>query len=373
MTPRIERLESLKALKKVDAFLFTSTVTIKYLSGYYYNFETGHSPFHLLPSALLVVPTQVTGLVIADDEAWKFNVPESGILVRPYESYVFEKALDYEKQFMTQLVDLIRQTGTGNGCIGIENNFMPYSVATALKNQFPEIRFVDISSDIAEMRVIKDADEIELIRKAATLCDVGQEAVLRHSKPGISELDLFSIVRGAMENSGGTRVPFLADLVSGKTTASAGGNPSGKIIEDNDLIISDLVPCLNGYWGDSCNTVALKDPTLEQKKTFERVREALEIGINAVKTGVMAMEVDRLMREHTGGFPHHGGHGVGVQYHEEPRIVPYNNTKLRPGMVITLEPGIYKEDFGIRLEHLMVVTETGCELLTKFKHRFEID
>ena len=75
--------------------------------------------------------------------------------------------------------------------------------------------------------------------------------------------------------------------------------------------------------------------------------------------------------DHIGNFPHHGGHGVGTVYHEEPRIVPYNNSLLEPNMVIALEPAIYKEDYGIRLEHLVVVTETGCEILTNFQHRFE--
>ena len=101
------------------------------------------------------------------------------------------------------------------------------------------------------------------------------------------------------------------------------------------------------------------------------VKEALDIAINAIRPGVMAMEIDRLMRKHIGNFPHHGGHGVGTMYHEEPRIVPYNDMELLSNMVIALEPAIYHDGYGIRLEHLVVVTQTGCEIMSKFNHRFE--
>jgi len=77
------------------------------------------------------------------------------------------------------------------------------------------------------------------------------------------------------------------------------------------------------------------------------------------------------MRRHIGNFPHHGGHGVGTMYHEEPRIVPYCETELLPGMVIALEPGVYNDGYGIRLEHLVAVTQTGCRILTRFNHQFE--
>ncbi len=148
----------------------------------------------------------------------------------------------------------------------------------------------------------------------------------------------------------------MSDLSSGVSTNSGGGMPTDKIIEHGDLILSDFQACLQGYWGDSCSTMVIGSPTAEQKKTFTLVQEALEIGIEAMKPGVQANEIDRLMREHIGNYPHHSGHGVGTAYHEGPRITPYNDIQLVPGMIIALEPAIYKEEYGIRLEHLMLVT-----------------
>jgi Xaa-Pro aminopeptidase len=161
----------------------------------------------------------------------------------------------------------------------------------------------------------------------------------------------------------------MTDLVSGKATSTGGGNPTDRIIQENDLILSDLTPCLHGYWGDTCNTMVVGTPTAEQRKVFMLVREALEMGIDMIHPGIEAREVDLKMRRHLeaeGGFGHHGGHGVGTAYHEEPRIAPYNNMILQPAMVIALEPAVYKHDFGIRLEQLAVVTQTGCELISRF-------
>jgi len=194
---------------------------------------------------------------------------------------------------------------------------------------------------------------------------------LKYAKEGMTELELFSLVHKEMEVSVGYRVPLMSDLSCGAGTNSGGGMPTDKIIQRGDLILSDFQPCLQGYWGDSCNTMVLGSPTSEQKKTFTLVQEALEIGIGAMKPGVPANEIDRLMREHIGNYPHHSGHSVGAAYHEGPRITPYNDIPLVPGMIIALEPAIYREEYGIRLEHLMLVTPSGCEVLTKFKHRFE--
>jgi len=372
VTSRIEKLKEIRKTKNVDAFLITSSASIKYLTGYFYNFETGPSPFHLLPAALVVGNS--ASLVIADNESHQLSTPNPAFSIRNYESYVYEKPLEGTKQFLIQLHEVYKQKGIGSARIGIEQSSFPYVVAQSLLSQYPGIEFVDISPEIAYLKAIKDSDEIEYIRKAANLSDVGQAAVLKYAKDGLTELDLFSKVRLEMETVAGARVPMMTDLVSGATTASGGGNPTNKIIHKNDLVLTDLTPCLNGYWGDSCNTIVVGTPTKEHRRIFTMVKEALEIGIDTVRPGVQAKDVDFAMRNHLaaeGGFGHHGGHGVGTFYHEEPRIVPYNTMVLEPGMVIALEPAVYKKDYGIRLEHLVLVTMDGCDVLTKFYHCLE--
>lgn len=374
MKGRIEKLSEIKKAKKIDAFLITSLASLKYLSGYFFYFEHGVSPFQLLPAALFVAPELNASLVLADNETQHLPSIDSSISVKAYESYVYEKPIDHAAQFLFQLNEVFKEASINNGRLGVELNELPASILLLLTSQYPGIELVDITDEITRLRIIKDKDEIESIRKAASLSDIGQATVLRLAKSGMSELELFNLVRREMEESVGTRVPLMADFVSGAATATGGGLPTSKIINEGDLILTDFTPCLNGYWGDSCSTIVVGAPTTEQSKIFNLVREALEIGINAIRPGIQAKEVDIAMRQHLeaeGNFGHHGGHGVGVVYHEEPRITPYNTMLLQTGMVIALEPAVYKNDYGIRLEHLVTVTNGGCEVLTKFIHRFE--
>ena len=371
MRQRINKLNKIQKTKSIDAFLITSAASVKYFSGYFYYFGTGNSPFHLIPAALFIVPGKSSAIVIADNELGQVSSLDPVFSVKPYTSYIYEKPLEFTKHFLSRINEMIRQSKLEDTSIGIEQNTLPHVISQSLITAFPGIKFTDVSPDLASLRMVKDPDEIEQITKAANLCDIGQVAVLKHARVGMRELELFSLVRSEMEAAAGARLPLMVDLVSGKNTASAGGLPTNKRIENGDLILSDITPCLNGYWGDSCNTMAVSKPSPAQKKTFHLVKEALDIGINAIRPGVKACEIDRLMRQHIGNYPHHSGHGIGTMYHEEPRIVSYNKTELTPDMVIALEPGIYVKNYGIRLEHIVLVTEKGCEKLTKFEHCFE--
>lgn len=366
------RLEELAKTKRLDAFILTSDTSLKAYSGYWYNFETGKSPFHVIPAALLIIPGRSMLLILADDQQGNTWVIHDGLEIDYYSSYSYETPLDFQNSFCQKINDSLRQA-RGLRRIGMEKTSLPAAIYEFLKNQFPFYQWIDCGPDLEMMRAIKDEDEIELIREAAAFADIGQQAAVENAVFGISELELFALVRKHMESNAACRIPLMADLLSDVRTSTGGGPPTEKILEPNDIILCDLTPCLNGYWGDSCNTFHLGEPDTEQWKAYRLVKEALEIGIESLKPGITAMEVDRRMRDHLspyGGFPHHGGHGVGSQYHEHPRITPYNDMILETGMVIALEPAVYTKRFGIRLEHLAVVRSSGPQLLTMFDHQF---
>ncbi len=371
---RIERLKRIQKTSDLDAFLFTSSSTVTCLSGYFYNFEIGSSPFQLLPAALVLVPSRNTALILADNESFEPAGIGSGIMIKTYASYLFEKPLDFRAQFLLKLYETFEENSLSKARIGIEKDSLPLAVSQALSAAWPDLEFVDISDEIRYIKAVKDTDEIEHIRKATALCDIGQAAVLKHAIAGMTELELFSMIRTEMEALVGTRVPIMLDLVCGERTEEGGGIPSNKIIRRGELVLSDLTPCLNGYWGDTCNTIAIGKPTPEQKKNFKLIEEALQMAIDFIKPGIRANEVDQMLRKHllpVGEYGHHSGHGVGTTNHEEPRIVPYNSMVIEKNMVIALEPAIYANGYGMRLEHLVLVTETGCEKISKFKHCLE--
>jgi Xaa-Pro dipeptidase len=374
MANRIERLKNIGNAKSIDAFLFTSLSTIKCFSGYYYNFEIGPSPFQFLPAALLIVPSRNSSIIIADNESFESEGSASEILVKLYESYVYKKPLDFTAQFLLQLHETLNENNLMHARIGIEQNSLPFVVSQSITSEYPNLKLVDVTDAINYLKAVKDIDEIENIRKATALCDIGQAAVLKHARAGLTELELFSLIRTEMEASVGTRVPIMLDLVSGARTEEGGGIPSNNIIRQGNLVLSDLTPCLKGYWGDTCNTVVIGKPTEIQYDHFKLVQHALQSAIEFIKPGIKAKEVDQLLRKHlssVGEYGHHSGHGVGTTNHEEPRIVPYNEMMLEENMVIALEPAIYTKGYGIRLEHLVLVNESGCEPISKFNHCFE--
>lgn len=372
MISRIEKLNEIKKNQQVDAFFICSPSSVKYFSGYFFYFEYGSSPFQLIPAILMVVPEQGIRLILADNEMGQMPFIDPALDVQTYETYTFEKPPDPAGSCIKKLVEFILENKLTASRIGIERDAMPFGIVQVLKELFPLMEWINVSAAFTRLKSVKDIDEIDCIRRAAHLADIGQATVLKFAREGMSELELFSLAHRNMEAEAGSRVPLMADLSGGPGTASGGGMPTNNIIRAGDLLLSDFTPCLNGYWGDSCNTIVVgSTPTAAQKKTFIRVREALEIGIQAMKPGVRADTIDRLMRDHIGNYPHHSGHGVGTMYHESPRIVPYNDAVLEKDMVIALEPAIYENDYGIRLEHLILVTSSGAEVLTRFQHCFE--
>ncbi len=369
---RFDRLQRLMDSKKLSAAIYTNASTIKCLSGYGYFFETGPSPFHVLPATLFCLRNSESSLLLASDEMNNAANVFPNIKVLSYTGYAYKEPLHFTNDFLNQSLDILEGKISADAIIGIEINSFPYSLYQVLTGQFPGIKFIDITQDIINIRAVKDEDEIDHIRAAAGIADIGQESVLKYAEEGMTELELFSKVRLDMDMLAGKRTPVMTDVLTGHRTATGGGNPSKKVIEKNDLILTDFTPCLNGYWGDSCSTITIGIPTAPEQKDFTLVLKALNEGINAIRPGAVAKDIDQVMRktlESEGGFEHHGGHGVGTVYHEEPRIVPYNDKIIEPGMVIALEPALYKTDYGIRLEHLILVTVDGNEVLTKFNHR----
>jgi Xaa-Pro dipeptidase len=367
--PRWEKLAAAMKEFQVNHLLLTSLASLRYFTGYAAGIETGPSPFSPLMGAFLWIAGEQPRLFLADMESSESVVP--GLEVTPFESYTVEKPLAAARDLTAKLLTSLEKLPTSR--TGIESDDLPAGIFERLRTACPRVEFHDITSWLARLRMLKDAEEIALLREALGLCDLGQELTKKFARGGMTEVELFAEVRKGMETRASGRLPLLADLVSGPRTAQIGGPPSSRVIQEGDLIISDLVPRHRGYWGDTCNTCVVGEATAEQRKIFGGIAGALAEGISEVHPGIRACDLDAGLRKRVlrlgGGYPHHSGHGLGVTWHEEPRIVPYNPLALQPGMVIALEPGIYfKDRFGLRLEHTILVTGKGAEILSKFKH-----
>lgn len=227
------------------------------------------------------------------------------------------------------------------------------------------------SEVLANLRLKKDAAEIDAIRRASALTDRVSEEIRDLDFTGASERDLAREIDSKLAEAGGEGPSFETIVASGPNGARPHHRHGERTIESGDPVVLDFGTRLDGYPSDQTRThVFAGDLSEKFEDVHEVVREAQQAAVEIVSPGVPAKTVDRAAREvieragYGEAFTHRTGHGVGIEVHEPPYIVAGNDRELEPGMVFSVEPGIYLEgEFGVRIEDLVVVTETGCERL----------
>jgi len=289
----------------------------------------------------------------------------SGCTVFAYLGYTIEAPIDGPAQL---LAALHKVAGAANvGRIGVEERTLPLFLRAALPEH---AALVPIDGALAPLRLRKTDEELVKLRENFALTDIGQAAARATVRAGRTELDVWAATHTAIQGAAGRRVPLGNDCTVGRRGHS-GGWPLDITIEPGDSFVVDLSTQLHGYFSDSCATYYAGAPSPRQIAMHHTVTEALEFAISLVRPGAISGEIDRQVREfmRKAGYPvyfHHTGHGVGASGHEEPRLVPYNDLRIEPGMVIMLEPGIYFPDqTAIRLEDAVLVIDSGVEVLTK--------
>ena len=227
---------------------------------------------------------------------------------------------------------------------------------------------------IEELRMVKEADEIEKMRKAAGIADKAFLHIQQFIKPGTVEKDIALELEFFMKKNGASGLSFDTIVASGVRSSLPHGHASGKVIESGDLVTMDFGCIYEGYCSDMTRTVAVGKISEDQKKVYNIVLEAQMRALQAIVPTKTGLEIDMVARSHINSngyeknFGHGLGHGVGLEIHEEPRVSKAGDKILLPGMVVTVEPGIYIEGFcGVRIEDMVVVTEQGIENLTSSK------
>ncbi len=366
--PALARLADFCEENKLSSVLLSNPATITWLTGYAPPIQTGPNPFEGGP-ALGWWQNGHLMLLLSDSESPAARA--LGAETRDYAAYTLEAPAAGFRNQAAALKELLSGSEGAKARVGLELNFLPASFLDVVKDALPSAQLAPLDGQFDLLRAVKTSNELERIRAALALCDLAQTETKRLLRPGVSEIELWMQVKGSLEEAAGGRLPVLADFIAGLRTAEIGGLPGNALLSEGDAVIADIVPRLNGYWGDNCGTHFVGEPPTELSKAYRAVLSALCDAIAAVRPGMRACDLDAQLRKaiQDAGhpvYPHHSGHGLGTTYHEEPRIVPYNTQALMPGMVIALEPGIYIPDVGgVRLEDVLLVTENGCEVLTR--------
>jgi Xaa-Pro aminopeptidase len=347
MKNRLKKLQVKLSKENLDFLLVTFLPHVRYLSGY-----SGSNGIILLSPKSSVFLT---------DFRYKDQAKEQ---VRNM------KAVTVERDLFSGLSDLSVLKGTRIK-LGFETNHLTCQIYRRLKLLLPDCLLVPTEGIVEALTIRKDKGEIEKIRKAAQITDRAFSEILDFIKPGVKEMDVAAELEYRMKRYGSSAPYFETIVASGKRGALPHGIASGKRIKKGEFVTMDFGAVFQGYTADMTRTVVVGKANKKQKQVYDLVLKAQRRGISRARPGVKACDLDKTAREvikkagYGEYFGHGLGHGIGLVVHDNPAVNPTNQRCLEPGMVITIEPGVYLPDWGgVRIEDDILITSRGCRNLT---------
>jgi len=257
--------------------------------------------------------------------------------------------------------------------IAFESIDLNYADFIKYSESFQSVEFLPTKNIVEQIRMLKDKEEIIKMKKAAQITTESLKEVFEIMEPGVRELEIASELAYTMRKKGAQKEAFETIVVSGERSSLPHGKPSEKKINEGELIIIDVGANYHSYNSDITRTIIIGRENKKQKKIFSIVSDAQKASLEFLKPGVKCKEVDFVARDiiakkgYGKYFGHGLGHGVGLDIHEIPRVSSNDDTILLPGMVVTIEPGIYLPEVGgVRIEDSVLITEEGYEILTWF-------
>ncbi|RGQ84613.1 aminopeptidase P family protein [Megamonas rupellensis] len=349
---RIEKLRKVLQANYCDAMLISKEENLHYFSGF-----TGDDTF----------------LVITLDNC--FLITDSRYTKQASEQTSFT-IIEQKTGLLSKTVELIKKLNINS--LAFEGNALIFNQYNYLAKNLIDIE-VDFSTslDLTELRIIKDENEIELIKKAINISDEAYSHILKFVKAGMSEQEVATELEYFMRKLGSERPAFTTIVASGVRGALPHGVATDKLINNGEFVTIDFGAVYKGYHSDITRTFCVGKASDRQKEIYDIVLQAQLLGLKEIAPNKSGREVDFPVREYIknagyGDFFGHGlGHGVGLEIHELPRLSPLSSTdKLKENMIVTNEPGIYVPDFGgVRIEDTVLVTANGCQALTQSDKR----
>lgn len=282
-----------------------------------------------------------------------------------------------EVRLLTEMGAQLREAAEEFGIrtAGFESGRLPYAAAVRLQKMLPKVAFDtgDALSDVIEgLRMIKSDEEVAKITRAQEITDAAYRHILSYIRPGVAERDLALEIEYFMKKHGASGPSFDLIVVSGENSSLPHGVPGARRLQEGDFVTMDTGAVVDGYCSDMTRTVVLGKADDEMKKVYATVLRAQLAAEEAIRPGAVCSDIDRVARGlidgagYQGRFGHGLGHSVGLEIHESPRFSPACHTVLQPGMIMTVEPGIYLEGrFGVRIEDFGVVTADGFHIFTR--------
>jgi Xaa-Pro aminopeptidase len=345
---RIERARELFENFDIDALLVTSSSNRLYMSGF-----TGSS------GVLLI--TKQDSILVTDFR---------------YKTQGAEQAKDYKLSIHTapipeEIAKLTKELSIKK--LGFEQDHVSFSQYRTYDNQLKSAgaQLIPVSGLVEKLRLIKDESEIKIVKDAASIADAAFSHIIEFIRPGLTEREVSNELEFFMRKNGAVSSSFDIIVASGYRSALPHGVASDKVIETGELVTLDFGAYYKGYCSDITRTVAIGDVSDELKEIYQVVYEAQMLGMKGIRPGMTGKEADALTRDYIASkgygdyFGHSTGHGIGLDVHEGPALSAKSDTVLEPGMLVTVEPGIYISGVGgVRIEDDALITKEGNESLT---------
>jgi Xaa-Pro aminopeptidase len=354
---RQKKLREHLATTRFDALLVSHLPNIRYLCGF-----TGSAGFLLVEESGSVFFTDVRY-----DTQGREEVKGAKVIIA-------------RKAVLSALAEWMgaRRKRSRGWTVGIEAEHLTVAERKRLADLLPtSLRLRNAPPIVERARMVKDDEELGLIRAAVKLGATLFDRALEVLRPGVKETEVAAEMEYAARRAGAEEMSFPTIIASGARSALPHGRATEQVIASGGFVVCDFGVILAGYCSDQTRTVWVGAASEEARRAYESVREAQEAAIAAVRPGVKVAEVDaaarKVLRRAGLGrhFTHSTGHGVGLEIHEAPRVAAGQKDVLRPGMVITIEPGVYfPGKWGVRIEDMVAVTEGGCEVLTPTRKDF---
>ena len=362
---RLQLLLELLDKYSLDAVAINPGPALTYLTGL---------SFHLMerPTVLLVSKYTSPVLILPELEIAKINL--SRIPVVPV-TFADDPAV-----WHSAFASAVEKAGLHKARIGVEPTRLRFLEMSYLQKAAPAAQFISAENLFCDLRLCKDALEIKLMREAIRIAQDALEATLPIIKAGITEKEISAeLVLNLYRQGSDVELPFAPIVAGGPNGANPHAAVSERAICKGDLLVIDWGGSYEGYFSDLTRTFAIGEVEPEFRTIYETVKAANKAGRAAGKPRIEAGEVDKAARaviEKAGYgkyFTHRTGHGLGMEAHEAPYMFGANKLILMPGMVYTVEPGIYlPERAGVRIEDNIVVTVDGCETLSSYPRDFRV-
>jgi len=352
---RLAKVRERLAAEGLNALLVTEPNNRRYMSGF-----SG-------TSGMVVITLQNTWLLT------DFRYIEQASQQAP----LFE-VVEHHGDAVHTLKQLLKDAGAEK--LGFDARHLTYAEYVKLAEELRPIQLVSTAEWVEQLRWVKEPEEIAQIRQAAAIADEAFRHVLTMLRPGLRERDVAAELEYKMRQLGASGPAFDTIVASGPRSALPHGVAGERVLAAGDLVTLDFGARYHGYCSDLTRTVALGSVDGRLKEIYQIVLEAQEIGLSKIRAGMTGREADALVRSHIAArgygdaFGHATGHALGLDIHESPSLSKRCETVLQPGMVLTVEPGIYLPGLGgVRIEDDVLLTSDGLEVLTGApKHLIEL-